>query len=211
MFEEVHDISVVLGAGAITYPGDTPYQRSVLSSIEEGADYELARLEMSAHAGTHLDAPAHFEAGGRRIDSYAARELIFPAHVVDVADPVAVRGAAIAGLAVEAGDAVLFRTENSRSGRCSNAVFTERYTYVTAEAIAALTRRGAGLVGIDYLSVDPPDDDSYPAHHAALGAGLLVLEGIDLGAVAPGRYTLLCLPLRIAGGDAAPARALLVR
>jgi len=211
LFSEVHDISVVLGGGAITYPGDTPFRRTVLSRIEDGAPYELARLELSAHAGTHLDAPAHFEPGGRRIDAYAARDLILPAHVVDVEDAEAVLVDAIAGLPVVPGDAVLFRTENSRCGRCRDGVFSERYTYVAAETVHALVRQRAALVGIDYLSIDPPDDETYPSHHTALGAGVLVLEGIDLGEVAPGQYTLICLPLRVAGSEAAPARALLVR
>lgn len=72
-------------------------------------------------------------------------------------------------------------------------------------------RRQAGLVGIDYLSVDPPDDPALPAHHVLLGAGVPILEGAALAGVAPGLYQLICLPLRISGGDGAPARAVLAR
>jgi len=166
---------------------------------------------MSAHAGTHLDAPAHFVVGGKRIDEYAAGELIFPAHVVDITAEAAVSAGDLAHLGLEAGDAVLFKTANSREGHCRSGGFSEEYVSVSAEAARALAEQRVGLVGIDYLSIDPPDDDTHPAHHALLGAGALVLEGIDLRAVPEGRYTLICLPLAIASGEAAPARAILVR
>ena len=87
MFSELHDISVAVASQSITYPGDTPFRRSLISELGAGAPFELSRIEMSAHLGTHLDAPAHFVAGGKRIDDFSAADFVFPAHVVDIPGP----------------------------------------------------------------------------------------------------------------------------
>ncbi len=211
MFRELHDITITAGRESITYPGDTPFRRELVSTLADGAPFELSRLEMSAHLGTHLDAPAHFIAGGRRIEDYPVAELIFPAHVVEVAGDGPIPTTAVTGLDARPGDAVLFKTANSESGRCRSGDFDPSWVYLSADAAALCASRRFGLVGIDYLSIDGDDDDRYPAHHALLGAGVLVLESIDLAMVPAGAYTLICLPLKLARVEAAPVRAVLVR
>jgi arylformamidase len=108
------------------------------------------------------------------------------------------------------GDAILFKTGNSASGRCRSGVFSENFIYISAGAADACVEKKAGLVGLDYITVDRFGDDNAPAHHELLGSGIPVLEGIDLAAVSPGNYTLICLPLKIQGGEASPVRAVLV-
>ncbi|MGE0486467.1 MAG: cyclase family protein [Gammaproteobacteria bacterium] len=205
----VHDISVTLGTESIDYPGDTPYARSLLMSVPP--DFcTLSRLEMSAHSGTHIDVPYHFEAGGRRLGEYAAADFIFPAVVIEVADVECVRAAEIAAADVRAGDAVLFKTANSRDGRVRNGRFTEHFVYVAPDAAEWLCGRGAKLVGIDYITIEGYANREFDSHHIVLGAGMIVLESVDLGAVLPGRYTLFCLPLKLDGAEASPVRAILV-
>ena len=80
---------------------------------------------------------------------------------------------------------------------------------LTPEGAAWLVERGVRLVGADTLSIEPETRD-YPVHRILLGAGVVIVEGLDLSAAAAGRYQLLCLPLRISGGDGAPARAVLI-
>ena len=207
---QVLDISITLGTEAPTYPGDAAFQRAVQSTLAEGAPYELSSLTMSAHAGTHIDAPSHVAAGGKALDAYPVRAFMLPALVVSVAAATAVRPEHLAGARLRKGDALLLQTDNSRSGRARTPTYSERYKYLSPQAAALCVARKAALVGIDYLSVDPPEAEGLPAHHILLDAGVLVLEGIDLAGVSPGRYLLACLPLKMAGAEASPVRAVLL-
>lgn len=201
----VHDISVILGEQNIVYPGDPAFSRE---AVREGA--ERMKITIGAHSGTHLDAPAHFfPAEGRRLDEYPVEEFILPAQVVEVLDPEAVRVEDLDGVETEPGEAMLFRTGNSHSGRVTSGQFSERYIHLTAGAAHWCVERGLRLVGLDYISVDAYGDEEAPAHHVLLGAGVLVLEGVNLAEVRPGRYRLICLPLRIKGGEGSPVRAVL--
>jgi arylformamidase len=205
----VHDISVTLGTESIDYPGDTPYARSLLMSAP--ADFcTLSQVVMSAHSGTHIDVPYHFRADGRRLSDYTAADFIFPAVVVEIADDECVRAAEITGADIRAGDAVLFKTANSRDGRVRNGRFSEHFVYVAPDAAEWLRERGAKLVGIDYVTIEGFANQDFDSHHVVLGAGMIVLEAVDLGAVEPGRYTLFCLPLKMDGAEASPVRAILV-
>jgi arylformamidase len=205
-----YDITTLLGSQSIDYPGDTPYVRTMLCSIGEGAEYDLARLEMSAHSGTHLDAPAHFVAGGKTIDQYAVNDFILPAHVIHIGDPEAVRPSEIPDVDIVPGEAILFRTQSSGSGRCTSGAFSHGFVYLSPEVADLCVEKRVHLVGLDSISVDRYGDEHYPVHHRLSEAGILILEGIDLAQVPAGRYTLICLPLRIRGGEASPARAVLL-
>jgi len=205
-----YDISVDLVGESFPFPGDPPFSRKVLMTIEESGICNVSNLEMSAHSGTHIDMPAHFIAGGNTLDAYTVDNFILPAHVVAVQDPEAVKAADLEDLDLAPGDAVLFKTDNSTSGRCRSGVFSEDFVYISAEAAMACIEIKTGLVGIDYITIDRHGDETAPAHHSLLGAGIPVLEGINLEAVPAGHYTLICLPLKIKGGEASPVRAILM-
>ncbi|MEW6367805.1 MAG: cyclase family protein [Acidobacteriota bacterium] len=207
----VYDISVTLGGDSIDYPGDTPFSRDLVWTLREGGLYDLSRLTMSAHSGTHLDSPAHFIAGGKTIDQFSVSEFILPAEVVEIEDKRVIRPAELERLQIEPGGALLFKTENSRQGRSRSAVFSEQFVYLSPEAADVCATKGVRLVGIDYITIEQYGDQAFPTHRRLLGRDVLILEGIDLGAVSPGRYTLLCLPLRIKGCEASPVRAILSR
>jgi arylformamidase len=207
---KIYDITVMLGAGSIDYPGDPPYRREQVSTLRAGGAFELSRLAMSTHAGTHIDAPAHFIPGGRTIDQYAAGDFIFPALVVSIESTESIRASELTAASIRAGDAVLFKTDNSRSGRCRSGTYSPEYVSLSEEAVELLVKRKAGLVGVDYLSADRHDASGYPVHQALLRNGILLLEGIDLGQVPEGSYELWCLPLKIAGAEASPVRAVLM-
>jgi arylformamidase len=204
-----YDISVPLGE-VPAYGDDLPFERQIACTTEE-AGYALSNLSLCAHAGTHLDAPAHLIAQGKTLDQYPAERFILPAQVVEVQDRECIRQESL--LEVEASNmdyALLFKTENSRQGLLKKEAFCREFVYLSADAARMAVQKGARMVGIDYLSVDRYDDLSPSAHRILLEHDVLVLEGIDLGGVPPGRYTLICLPLRIVGGEAAPARAVLL-
>ncbi len=209
-FEEVYDISVPLEAVSV-YPGDRQFSQEWMSSLKDGADYNLSALTLSSHAGTHLDAPAHLLKNGMTLDKYPINRFIVPAEVISVEGDESIPALAIPDLEKNKGEALLFKTQNSRRGILRSKVFSEEFVYLSLEAAKLCVSSGVSLVGIDSLSVDKYEDTSLPAHHALLENDVLILEGIDLADVPCGRYTLICLPLRVKDAEASPARAVLVR
>ncbi len=200
------DISVPLRAGMTVWPGDGGARIGRAQSFEQGDAYNLTRLEMSAHTGTHMDAPLHFLREGRAIDTLPLEVMIGPARVVHATGD-AIRADDVPD-DLEPGARVLFRTRNSGREMFAGTFF-EDFVYLARDAAEKLVRAGAVLVGIDALSVSGFHEDPSETHRLLLGAGVWILEGICLRGVAPGEYELACLPLRIEGADGAPARALI--
>lgn len=205
----VHDISPTLGTEAPDYAGDPPFSRSEVASLAKGAPCNLSRVSMSCHVGAHLDAPAHFIPGGRALDSYPASSFILPALVATINHPEEIRVEELQRLEPTSGMALLFKTRNSERGLMTGRAFTRDWVYLTREAAQWCVERKLALVGIDALSIDRFHDTTHPAHYALLGAGILVLEGINLKEVEPALHTLICLPLRLDGAEASPVRAVL--
>ncbi len=203
------DITVTLGTEAPLWPGDMAYRREMGDTLAAGCVSDVSRLALSAHAGTHIDSPAHFIAGAPKLDSYPIERFIGPATVVDVGDAAAVGADHLAGAEVAPGEALLVRTRNSAAGLPTCPTFNEQFVALTAEAAEWCVTKRLGMVGIDYLSIDPYGD-CFDAHYTLLGNDVLVLECVDLAAVPPGRYTLACLPLKLPDCEAAPARAVLL-
>jgi arylformamidase len=202
------DVSVPLRDGMVVYAGDPPARIERVQEIARGDMANITRLDIGAHTGTHVDAPVHFVPDGAGADRLPLDVLIGPAVVADLTGrPGDVDAEALAGLDLPDGtERLLLKTPNSQLWARDE--FTRDYVGVADDAARDLVERGVRLVGIDYLSIAPADDPE-PSHRTLLGAGVVVVEGLDLRAVAAGRYDLVCLPLRIAGSDGAPARALL--
>ena len=209
--EAVYDISVWLGAESFDYPGHPPFSREPIATTKSRGALELSKLVMSAHAGTHIDAPAHFIPGGKHIDDYPAQRFILPAQVLTIEDKEAIRPSELENRDIKPGDALLFKTDNSISGRCTSGVFSESFVYMSPEAADFCVEKKVSLVGIDYGSIDRYSAQDFPAHHKLLGNDILILESINLKEVPPGRYTLFCPPLKIRGAEGSPARATLIR
>jgi arylformamidase len=129
--------------------------------------------------------------------------------VAETADPVAVGPGELTGLTVPEGGALLLKTDNSRSGRATNPVFDPAFVYLSPAAARWCVHQGLALVGFDYTTIDPLTSDA-PAHRILLGAGLRLLEAINLQSVPPGEYTLICLPWRMKGAEGSPTRAVLL-
>ncbi len=207
----IYDISVVLGKESIDFPGDEPFVRKWTQRLQDGGVCDLSSLSLSAHSGTHLDSPAHFLPGGKTLDRYPLKEFVRPAQVVEIRDPECVGPGELEPLEIPEGDALLFKTENSHQGWSRSGVFSERFVYLSGEAAEFCVRRRVGLVGLDALSIERYGDERFPAHRQLMESGVLILEGIHLGDVPPGSYTLVCLPLKLEGCEASPVRAVLIR
>ena len=210
-FKCLYDITVLLGEESITYPGDPTFSRELVATLKDQGDCEVSRLSMSSHSGTHMDAPSHFIHGGNSIDKYTPADFIFSALVVEIRDRQVIHPEEMKNIRIDPGDALLFKTENSRSGRCKSGSFSEDYVYLSEAAADFCIEKGAGLVGIDYITVDKYKTSTFAIHHKILGSNILILEGIDLSDVPPGRFTLFCPALKIKDGEASPVRAFLVQ
>lgn len=198
------DISVSVRPGMVVWEGDIDPVCERVSSIEHGDGYNLSRLVMSAHTGTHVDAPLHFIDGAGAADGLSLEAMVGPVLVVDART---VEHEIDAGLVerelVGERERVIFATRNS--ALWDKGAFTEEFVKISAQAASLLIERGVRLVGIDYLSIGSPE-----AHRILLEAGVVLLEGLDLRGVRAGAYELVCLPLRLAASDGAPARAVLI-
>jgi arylformamidase len=206
------DVTAALSARLPAYPGDRPFSLCWDQRLEKGGACNLSSLGMSSHAGTHVDAPLHFVPGGAPVDLLPLETFRGPCRVVEIADE---RKAGLPELKALLRDGVperlLLRTSNSRRGLMARREFAEDFAYLAPEAAEWLVAEGVRLVGIDYLSIERFGFTSPDTHRVLLGAGVPIIEGLDLSAAGPGEFDLLCLPLRVEGADGAPARAVLRR
>jgi arylformamidase len=198
------DISRVISPRSTVYAGSKPLGLTPLCSMADGSKFNITKLDWTTHFLTHVDAPYHAIAGGASLDQVPLGRFMGDALVVEAL-----------GTAVEAEDLpalakgmnILFKTRNSSVA--TDAPFDRNYVYISPRAAQMLGKTPVNLVGIDCLNVDRFGDDSFPAHQALLGNDVLILEGLDLSGVSPGRYRLMALPLRIERGDGSPVRAVL--
>lgn len=199
------DISRSIAPDAAVYPGDDPLGVSALCSIGPDAPCNVTALHgWTTHFLTHVDPPRHFVANGDTLEDIVLARFMGDAIVVEVDGPEVSREDVPESVD---GINVLFKTANSH---LDPTVFHEDHVYISLEAVEALIEGRPNLVGIDYLSVDRFGDEDYPAHKGLLGAGILLLEGLDLADCRPGRYTLAAFPLKISQGDGSPVRAVLL-
>ena len=208
---EIFDITIPVHKGMPVWPGDSGVEIERVSKIEMGANANVSHLSLGAHTGTHVDAPFHFVPTGVTLDHIPLDRFVGPAWVVEIngVDLVTAERLEAATIPVDVAR-VLFKTDNSRIWARADDEFEEGFTALSPDAAQFLVDRGILLVGIDYLSI-APFGDSRPTHQILLGAGVAILEGIDLREVDPGAYNLYCLPLKLVGVDGAPARAVLLR
>jgi arylformamidase len=201
------DVTVPLSAELPTFPGDPPFQMDATHRLGSGDSYNVGRMTLGTHAGTHVDAPFHFIEGGATIDELALEILIGKVRVVDLLGRESVERADLEALDLREDLRVLLKTRNS--GLLRQAAFQEDYVYLSPDAATYLAQVGIKLVGFDYLSIEKFGSRDYAAHHALLEAGVVIVEGLDLSEIEPGEYDMVCMPLRIAGADGSPARVVL--
>jgi arylformamidase len=201
------DISWPIEPAALVHPEDPRPEFTRYAQLGNGADYNLTQLSLSLHTGTHLDAPRHFFNDGPAIDELALDCFCCEAQVVDCGEAPCVLARYLEGVAWQPGMAVLFKTRNSWLPRATMAA---GWTYISEAAARLCVELGLAIVGMDYIEVESGvDEGRYPVHETVLGAGALLLENLDLRQVAAGRYRLYCFPVKIAGAEGAPCRAVL--
>jgi arylformamidase len=202
------DISVPLRTGMVNWPGDPHVTIAPLKDMERGGSSNVGMISMSTHTGTHMDAPRHMLRDGESLDALPLEATIGPARVIEIRDRESIKAAELLEHRIRRGERILFKTYGS-ARRWQKPEFDPDYVYVTAEAARFLASRGVRTVGVDYLSVGGYNESNHETHGILLKAGIWIIEGLNLSGVKPGRYDLVCLPLRVANGDGAPARAAL--
>jgi len=209
---KIWDISLTISPNLPTWPGDPKAVIERVSAISDGANANVSRMDMGVHTGTHVDAPLHFIDGSSAVEAMNLEVLIGPARVVQVADDVnVIDREVLEKLELPAGTTrVLFKTRNSKYWASQVREFQTDFVGIDESGSKFLVEKGIRLVGVDYLSV-APYKQSRPTHQILLGANMVIVEGLDLSAVQPGEYQLICLPLKIEGSDGAPARAVLIQ
>jgi len=206
----IYDVSMPLREGMPVYTGNPAFKRIVTHVLgKDGAPVNESRLEFGAHCGTHVDAPLHFEKDGFGADAIPVDNLVGPARLVHFPKRDAIDRADLENLDWRGVERVLFRTRNSDHWAAGGG-FDPNFVYLTGEAAKFLLDRRIRLVGIDSLGIEKYGHPTHPAHHTLLQAGVTIVEGLYLVDVPPGEYTFFCGPLRIVGGDGAPARAFLM-
>lgn len=207
---KIIDVSIPLRTGGTVYPGNPDIRIEPWQEIRRGDSSNVSALAFGSHSGTHVDAPLHIFDGAAPVDTLALDVLMGPARVAALDDSVAIVGRdQLAALPLGGVERLLLRTRNS-DWLASGGPFRSDYTYVSPDGAAFLVEHGVRLVGVDYLSVEQFHSGHHLAHRTLLGAGVVIVEGLSLAGVPPGDYDLRCLPLRVAGCDGAPARAVLV-
>ena len=208
------DVSVPLREGMAVFPGEPGPTYGLIKAIDRGDVADVSRLSMALHSGTHLDAPCHFLPDGGGIETLSPEAMVGPCRVVEVAgEPDVTADALQAAIGATWPERILLRTRNSTGPIpvWSRPAFTPDFAAVAPDAARLVVEHGVRLVGIDYLSMEPPGPAPVGTHLILFGAGVVVLEGIDLRTVEPGDYELLCLPALMPGRDGAPARVILSR
>lgn len=202
------DISTPIHNGMVVWPGDPPVLVQRAADVGKGDSCTLSSIAMSAHAGTHIDAPLHLLAGHASMDDMPLDAVVGPARVLEIAGPQAIDATDLAAFDIQPGERILLKTGNSHRSQGDN-VFVEDFVALSPGGAEHLVERGIRTVGIDSLSIGRYGSEGDRTHKILMQAGIWIIEGLDLRRVAAGSYDLICLPLRLLGAEGAPARAVL--
>lgn len=203
------DVTVTIRDGMAHWPDNPPIEIERVMDIRDGDQANLSKMSLGVHTGTHVDAPVHFKPKGKGIDQVPLEPFVGAARVIAIKNKKEVTVEELAAAKVKAGERILLKTRNSPAAWKQSPKFVEDAVHLTGDSARWLAAREVMTVGIDYLSVGGYQARNGPeVHHALINAGVWIIEGLDLSKVPEGPCDLICLPLKIAGSDGAPARAI---
>jgi arylformamidase len=217
---KIFDISRALSNDLAPWPGDTPFHFELKWKMAEGATVNVGAVNMGVHSGTHADAVFHFDESGDSIERMPLDTYVGDAVVIDLtklfggADDAVDRTRQIGVADLEAFSAPLGQAPRLllKTGVWKDSkVFPEWIPVIARDVSEWLRERKVKLLGLDLPSVDPIEAKKLTNHHALAAARVAIVESLDLSEVEAGIYHLAALPLKIAGGDAGPVRAILWR
>lgn len=202
------DVTVPIRPNMAVFKGDPPVVFEPVSSIKRGDPFNLTNISMGSHAGTHVDAPSHYFQAGRTVDEIPLDVLIGPVRILEFRGNKSVTRDMLLKSDLSDQQRILIKTDHSYLlDRYSK--FRGNYVYMEVDACGYMVQKGMKLVGIDSFSVESMESQDNMCHKVLLGAGIIIVELLNLRDVEPGDYEMVCLPLNIHKGDGAPARVLL--
>ncbi len=204
------DISFPYSEKMAIYPNNPHYCCRKISDMQKGDSCNVSGIEMGTHTGTHLDAPSHFIKDGMTIDQLPLERINGKARVLCIKEKVITK-VCLEKCRIEKGDIIIFRTNNSDVFEGINVL--ETYVTLDYEGAQYLADKRVGMIGIDYMTIERPRalrQQEKSVHQILLGAGIPILETLDLRNVEEGEYMLCCFPLKLTGADGSPVRAILV-
>jgi arylformamidase len=206
----IYDVTVPICNTMPVWPSDPPVRLTPRSHLSRDGSHtvRVTAVEMGSHTGTHIDAPYHFIEDGRKLDETPMEQLVGPAVVYEIPRVRSIGRRDLASLDWNGVERVLFKTENST--HWNDGKFFEEFVYLEPEAAELLVEAGVRLAGIDYLSIDRYKSPQHPTHFVLLRKNVVIVEGLNLSRVPPGRYQLAALPLHLKDADGAPARVILM-
>ena len=207
------DVSLEIGPDLLIWPGNPDVSVTPTSRISRGDSSNVSEIRLGSHTGTHIDPPFHFLDDGTTAERLPLDAMMGETTVADLRGTAGPIGADELDSLSLAGDItrLLLRTDNSALWGADLRAFPDEYVCLSPEGARWVVDHGIVLIGIDFLSIEARGAPGHPTHRTLLEAGVVILEGLDLSRVEPGPYTLVCFPLKIAGGDGAPTRAILRR
>ena len=201
------DVTVPIKHQMVHWPGDPGVELTQTKHVERGDPATVSKLSLGVHTGTHVDAPVHFIPRAPGIDELDLNRVIGVARVIEIEDRESVKPEELYRHDLQPGERILLKTCNSDE-RWNSDQFVPGHVYLSLEAARYVAELNLRTVGIDYLSIGGGGEGA-AIHRALLERSICIIEGLRLSGIKPGEYDLLCLPLRIQGGDGAPARVLL--
>ena len=203
-----YDISLPVREKMVGWPTDPKVKMKFKSRISKGDVCNLTKLIMSAHSGTHMDAPFHFIDKGKTVDEIPIYNFYGESAVFELDCEKQINVKDLQKFKIKGIERVLFKTRNSVLWKKKD--FNKKYVFFTGKSAEYLVSCGVRLVGIDYLSVEQFGNEKHPAHDVFLSNDIVLLEGLNLAGVKPGKYILSAFPLNLAGREGAPVRAVLI-
>ena len=203
------DVTLTLKLNMVHWPTDPPVSIERVRDMNKGDTVNLSKITMGVHSGTHVDAPVHFIKGAKGVNQLSLDSLIGPARVIKITARDTIKEKELFGYGIKKGQRILLRTRNSINKILYKDTFSEDFVYMEEGAAEFLVSRGIRALGVDYLSVGGYKKNGPNVHRILLGAGVPIIEGLDLSRALPGNYYMICLPMKILDSDGAPARVLL--
>lgn len=202
----IYDISQTNRLGIPVWPGDTAFSFSETWKIDDECPVNVGSVTMSTHTGTHTDAPLHYDENGLAMADVPLNAYIGPCVVIDATDCQGlIKPDDIAAMTPPTLERVIFKTYR----RFPVNGWDSDFTAVHPDTVSFLADRGCQLIGLDSPSLDPEQSKTLDCHIRVRDLGFAVLEGLVLDDVEAGEYELIALPLKLAGADASPVRAIL--
>jgi arylformamidase len=208
MKENLYDLTLPMSENTILFPGDPVFCCKNLSSLKENKPFELQQLSFGNHTGTHIDFPSHVIKNGKNSSDFSISDLIGEGIIIEIPTHCqSIKKTSIENSLIKKNDFVFFKTSNSdllKEGK-----FSKNFVYIEPEAAKMLLRKKVRVVGIDYLSPDKCDDEDLPVHKILLSNNILIVEGLNLYGIDPGRCKIYIMPLKIPNLDGLPARVIM--